>query len=156
MKPLDEIMVSETILKMLLGGLDIKYQFPVEKAKKKGGKDRKQQVSLQTILNQGKVDAYGQELFDQPSAVKSFDSRFDKKHPVKLMVDYIRQNSIRKDILSQIYNNSACVKAHRMVGKFGIYNDLLTSDQRNIVELRLKWEDQQRIERKEMAEKFFK
>lgn len=153
MKDLSEIYVSETSLKMITR-TEIQFQFPILKTKNK--KDRKEKVSLQYILDSESKDAYGKPTIDHIANVRSFDTRFDKKHPLQLALDYIKDNGIRKDILAKIYMDEKCVKEGRMVGPYAIFNELLTSDQKEVIEKRLIWEQEQKEQRKKNLDNWCK
>lgn len=142
-------MVSEAKLMLLLGGVNIGYKFPTEG---EGKSKRKLQVSLQTILNHKDKDRYGNQLQDSIASVKSFDPRFDKKHPVQLAVDDICQNGIRDSILAKIYVDDSCIRVGKLVGKYALFNDLLSDQQKAVVEQRLQQEVLARVERRKNLE----
>lgn len=155
MKQLSEIMVSESTLMLLLGGLNIKYIFPVEKAK--GKKDKKLKVSLQKIIDDNKTsDVYGKKLNGGLDNIRSFDDRFDQKHPIHLAIGNIRECGIRKSILTKIYADTGCVRMGRLVGKYAIFNEVLNDFQKAAIEKKLKQEQELIIQRKKNLENWCK
>jgi hypothetical protein len=155
MKSLDEIMVSETKLNLLAGGKgSVFFQFP--KVKNKKGKERKEQVSIQAIINHSeqRSDKYG--TLNTVGKVKSFDARFDGKHPLILAIDKIREDGIRKSILTSIYTDNKCIQAGRLVGNYSVFNDILMDEQRWYIENKLVKIREFKEGEKERVEKFFK
>lgn len=144
MRNLDEIIVSESTLSLLLGGLNIRFKFPKDSKNK-----RKEKVSLQYILDYEDKGVYGEKLDNQVAIIRSFDDRFDGKHPVTLAVENIKEKGIRKSILNNIYNDKGCIRVGKLVGKYAIFNDLLSDNQKKEIEKRLKLAQDLINERKE-------
>lgn len=134
MKQLHEIYVGESKLSLLLGGAKIiGYKFPTD------GKGRKMQASLQMIIDSNQVkDMYDRPLNDGVASVRSFDNRFDKRHPIELAVDNIRDKGIRYSTLQSLLNDASCIRVGKMVGRFGVFNDILSDQAIEKIETMLK------------------
>lgn len=151
MKNLDEIFVTKEELRLIIG-VEINFPFPTRGKKAKGIEP----VSLAAVLNHNYRDRYNNDIGQTVANVSSFDARFDKKHSLKLALDYIETNGIRKDVLVKIYANKKCVDHGRLVGVYSVFNDLLSEDQRIKVEDRLIWEAEQQKIRREQAKQWLK
>lgn len=152
MKQLDEIMITETQLGLICGKGNCFFHFPTQKGK--GNKDRKLPASAKAIINYVPIEKKGSTQ-QTIGKIQSFDSRFDKKHPLIIAIDDIRANGIRPKILAEIYNDSSCIKMGRLMGKYKVFNDILSDQQRRDIEFKLVKIFQYKQEEEERAKIFF-
>lgn len=152
MKQLDEIIITETQLGLICGKGNCFFNFPTQKGK--NNKYRKLPASAKDIINYIPAQKKGSTQ-QTIGKIQSFDNRFDKKHPLMVAIDDIRQNGIRAKILAEIYNDDHCIKMGRMMGKYKIFNDILSDQQRMDIELKLVKIFQYKQEEEKRAKIFF-
>lgn len=127
MRDLTKIMVNSAKLKLIIGE-SINFPFPEKRVENLNGKVtfKKQSVSLSEVIATSKY-----------ANKRSFDERFDGKHPVTLAVDSIEEKGLSKTYLSSIFRDKASIKAKRLAGKWAVLNQLITDDHRKYINDRL-------------------
>lgn len=128
MKHLYETLCNASNLELLCGK-EFGYNFPLKYPKSKEPKKMK----IKTSVTLSKIIADTQQL-----RTNSFDSRFDKKHPIELAVEQLYIHSFTKEIVYKIQKNKASVKSKQIKGTYAFLSNFITDQYKSEIIGKLK------------------
>lgn len=120
MKHLYETLCNSSNLKLLCGK-DFNYSFPLKYPKAKDPKklNIKTSATLAQIIKD--TDFH---------RIKSFDERFDKRHPIELAVEQLYIKGFTDEIIYKILKNKASVNQKQIKGVYSFLANFITQQYR--------------------------
>lgn len=128
MKHLYQTLCNASNLKLLCGK-DFGYEFPYKYPKDKDPKRAK----IRTTVTLAKIIADTSQL-----RVDSFDTRFDKKHPIELAIEQLHVNGFTREVVYKIMKSKPSVNSKKIKGTYSFLSNFITDQYKNEIETKLK------------------